>query len=186
MSFQNSLAVFFALTLIVGCKSRRDTGEVRRDGLRESVAVLVDSVAADNVLTTRSAARRPGVLPEYRRREALIAAAETEELLRLFELDDTVLRLIGFEGLCRRGYGDTDRLFGEMLGDNSTVQFIRGDIVEIIPALQYAYMYTLREEIPGIDAGAVPEGPAGCSVSPELLREARDRIAAYGNLRGVR
>lgn len=186
MSLQNYLSVLFALLLIVGCKSRKETAEARRDGLRESVAVLADSVAADNVLTTRSAARRPGTAPEYRRRQALIDTAEADELLLLFERENTVLRLVGFEGLCRSGYSNIEGLFGKLIEDNSTVQFIRGDIIEIIPALQYAYMYILREDIPGIDSGGVPQGPAGCTVSPELLREARDRIAEYGNLRGVR
>ena len=186
MSLRNAFFVLFAILTAAGCKARKDSAEVRRDGIRESVAVLVDSVAADNVLTTPSAARKPGTAPEYRRREALMAAAETDELLLLFERDNTVLRLVGFEGLCRRGYGDMDSLFGKLMEDNSTVHFIRGDISEIIPALQYAYMYILREEIPGIDSGAVPEEPAGCAVSPGRLREARTRIGEYGNLRGVR
>lgn len=186
MSLRNVFFVLFAILTVAGCKARKDSAEARRDGLRESVALLADSVAADNVLTTRSAARKPGIAPEYRRRQALIDAAEENELLLLVEREHTVLRLVGFEGLCSRGYGDMDRLFGKLIEDNSTVQFIRGDISEIIPALQYAYMYILREEIPGIDSGAVPEEPAGCAVSPGRLREARERIREYGNLRGVR
>lgn len=180
---------FFVIILLpflafAACKSGKKAAESSAASGRPDIPALVDSVETDNVITTASAARMPGVAPEYRRRQLLMNTATEAELVALFEHDNPVLRLTAFEGLYRRDYAKMDGLFEKIIDDNSKIQYIKGDLSEMMPTLEYAYSYILGAQIPGEAAPEVTDNfTPDYKPDPALLRRAAERIAEYRTLR---
>lgn len=189
-----SRTAFAAMIMVIpflifaSCKSGKraadSSSETTAEAPKGYIAALTDSIASDNVITTASAARRPGIAPEYRRRQTLMNSATEAELLAIFGRDNPVVRLTAFEGLYRKNYDGLDSLFAKMIDDNTKIQFIKGDLSEMMPTLEYAYSYILGAQIPGetrpdITRDFTPD----YTPDPALLRRAAEKIADYRYLR---
>ncbi len=170
------------ILLAQACSSSRKAAD---EGMRAEISVLADSIAADNVITTRYAARMPEESPPYRRRHRLMREARDAELIELLGHGNAVVRLAAFEGLYRRSDPGMDAYFAAIIDDNSQIQYIRGDLSQFMPMLEYAHRYILGLELPG---EAVPEEREAIeslyTPSDELVRSSADRIGSYRMLRG--
>lgn len=174
------------ITLCASCKSKQPgTSEAAPpQGLRGSTAALADSVVADGFLSTPSLGRIPGEAPAYTRRHKLMEVANEEELLLLTQHDHALMRVVGFEGLYRKGYPHMEALLERALDDNATVHYLRGDISMYMPALEYLYTYVLSMPMPGEelpDQALRLEG--GFMPDRELAQVAVERIRQYRTLR---
>ena len=178
------LIILLPLLAFTACKSGKKAADGSAEITRPDIPALIDSVAADNVITTASAARMPGVAPEYRRRQLLMNMATQPELVALFDHDNPVLRLTAFEGLYRRDYSGLDGLFEKIIDDNTKIQYIKGDLSEMMPTLEYAYSYILGAQIPGEAAPDITDNfTPDYKPDPDLLRRAAERIGQYRTLR---
>jgi hypothetical protein len=188
MKFSTSSLIILIIALplfaFTACKSGKKAADGSANLGRPDIPALIDSVAADNVITTASAARMPGVAPEYRRRQLLMNMATQPELVALFDNDNPVLRLTAFEGLYRRDYHGLDILFEKMIEDNTKIHYIKGDLSRMMPTLEYAYSYILGTPIPGEAAPDITDNfTPDYKPDPDLLRRAAERIGQYRTLR---
>lgn len=151
MKSLQSLALFAGLAIVLtfaACKNRKNIAD-KIQRIRPNTQALVDSISNDNVITTRGAARMPGIAPQYRRRQNLIKYGNREEMKELLKHENAVVRLTAFEGLYRSNAPRMDVYFQNMIDDKSEIHYVKGDLSTRLYTLEYAYLYILGLELNG-------------------------------------
>jgi hypothetical protein len=154
------LFLVIAISTAVGCSSQGNFSKSYFDTrvISEETRLLADSISRDTYIGTEQMGRLPIPAPAYLRRQALMRNAKDAELHMLLDHPDAIVRLVAFEGLYERSDARIPDLLEKIAADGAIIQYIKGDISSQIPALEYAYVYVMRYEM--------PEEPAPSELTP--------------------
>lgn len=153
--YQNNqiLTGFFLSAILVICSSCNSSKKVSADvnkpiELSQEVLTLRNSIMQANYLGTEQTSRKPGMDPNFAERLKLMRIATTDELLTLSGDTNAVVALIAFEGLYKRGNKVVPVIFNGYMERSDIIHYIKGDLSERMPMLEYAYVNVMHYKIP--------------------------------------
>jgi len=137
------------LILLFSCKSGKDISNPEQDLLSPAVVEMVKLLIETDYIGTESIGRSQEPSPAYASREALLSLATEAELLALIDHPEGEVAATAFEGLVRKNYGDLKTQLLNLSKGDRTLRYIQGDMVFTLPAIEYAYVNILGNEMEG-------------------------------------
>ncbi len=116
--------------------------------LSQEVRTLRNEIAQANYIGTERTNRRQDMDPHFAERLKLMRIATTDELLTLSGDTSAVVALTAFEGLYKRDNKVVPVIFSGYIERSDIIQYIKGDLSERIPMLEYAYVHVMHFKIP--------------------------------------
>ncbi|MCZ4409511.1 hypothetical protein O3Q51_11870 [Cryomorphaceae bacterium 1068] len=139
------------LFLLFSCKSGKDVSTFSYAELSPELTELVKLLVETDYIGTQSIGRSNEPSVAYANREALLSIASEDELILLINHPEGEVAATAFEGLVRKNYSDLDlkeELLNLSKGDR-LLSYLKGDVVFVMPALEYSYVIILGNELDG-------------------------------------
>lgn len=147
------LSVFFLFAILVvfcACKTNKKVpADVDKPiQLSSEIIELRNEIAKANYIGTEQTSRKPGMDPNFAERLKLMRIATDDELLTLSGDTSSVVALTAFEGLYKRGNKVVPDIFNGFMERSDIINYIKGDLFQTMPMLEYAYVNVLHYKIP--------------------------------------
>lgn len=144
---------FFLLAILVvisGCTSNKKVPADVNIPLQLSQVVITirNEIAKANYIGTEQTSRKPGMDPNFAERLKLMRIATDDELLTLSGDTSAVVALTAFKGLYKRGNKVVPEIFNGYMERSDIIHYIKGDLSERMPMLEYAYVNVMHYKIP--------------------------------------
>ena len=145
------IPMLMAVLFLLACGNKKEITAQDYDPslLRPEIVTLADEIFNDNYIGTELMGRMPQTAPAYTRRLRLMSEATPEELRVLTYHPGTIVQLVAFEGLYENGDPAVPVILDRFTSNPELIQYIKGDISQEIPMLEYAYVYVMRFTLPG-------------------------------------
>jgi hypothetical protein len=143
-----ALRILFLL-LLISCKSGSDLSAFSYGELSPELTEMVKLLEETDYIGTQSIGRTNEPSAAYANREALLSLASEKELLRLINHPEGEVAATAFEGLVRKNYNDLKKELLNLSKGDRHLSYIKGDIVFVMPALEYAYVIILGNQLDG-------------------------------------
>lgn len=137
------------LLLLFSCKSGKDVSTLEQDNMSPELTELVNLLIETDYIGTEKVGRSQEPSAAYASREALLSMASEEELLLLTSHPEGEVAATAFEGLIRWHYSDLKTALLNLSEGDRKLNFLKGDIVFTMPALEYAYVNLLGNDFEG-------------------------------------
>jgi hypothetical protein len=128
---------------MLGCKSNQDISKFDYDDISPELKILVENLIKTDYIGTEKIGRSPELSPAYANREAIFSLAGQEELLALIDHPEGEVAATAFEGLAKMEYADLKTELLNLSKGDRALNFIKGDVIFTMPALEYAYINVL-------------------------------------------
>ena len=138
------------LFVLLSCKSGKEVLSFNSDQLSPELTELVNLLVETDYIGTQSIGRSNEPSLAYANREALLSIASEEELILLINHPEGEVAATAFEGLVRKKYGDLKNELLNLSKGDRQLSYLKGDVVFVMPALEYAYVIILGNELAGI------------------------------------
>ena len=133
---------------------------------------LVNLLIETDYIGTEKIGRSPEPSAAYASREALLSMASDEELLALIDHPEGEVAATAFDGLLRRNYSGIKNELLNLSKGNRKLSYIKGDIVFVMPAIEYAYVNLLGNDFEG-NPGEAEQVEIGLSSAEKAFVENR-------------
>ncbi len=137
------------LFLLFSCKSGKEVSGFNSNQLSPELIELVNLLVETDYIGTQSIGRTNEPSAAYANREALLSRASEEELTILINHPEGEVAATAFEGLVRKNYSDLKNELLNLSKGDRQLSYIKGDVVFVMPALEYAYVIVLGNEMDG-------------------------------------
>lgn len=138
-----------SVLLFFSCKSGKESAKFDSEGISPALIELVNNLIETDYIGTEKIGRSPELSPAYANRETIFTLATRKELSALVNHPEGEVAATAFEGLVRMGYEDLkSELFKLAKGDRK-LNYIQGDVILTMPALEYATVHILGMELDG-------------------------------------
>lgn len=144
-----TLGILLCFVLLFSCKSGHEISNSDLTNLSPETAELVALLIETDYIGTEFVFRTPEPSVAYANREALLTLASENELITLTEHPEGEVAATAFEGLVRNEYADLKTEFLRLSAGDRKLNFIQGDVVYPMPALEYAYVNVLGNSLEG-------------------------------------
>lgn len=143
------VAYILLVVLLLSCKWGKDVSTFEQSQISPELTVLVNMLIETDYIGTEKMGRSSSPSAAYANREALLSIATEEELIKLISHPEGEVAATAFEGLSRRNYNYLKRELLNLSEGDRQLSYIKGDIVFVMPALEYAYVNILGNEFRG-------------------------------------
>lgn len=148
---------------------------MEQSNIRPELTELVNFLIETDYIGTERVGRSPEPSAAYASREALLSMASKEELLELINHPEGEVAATAFDGLVRQDYPDLKTELLNLSKGDRKLNFLKGDIAFIMPALEFAYVHILGNDF---DGGRSENEPIDIGLSKDEKAFVENRIMA--------